>query len=142
MKKLVAVVFVLAIATGCSVLDTQEKATYDLMEKDGVLVMEKNPTTGAWLGLLPGGGAFYGRAPAIGVVDLLLWWPSVFWDPFVGYERAKKVNYDATMVELSRNKRKDLASLENQRDRNEIDDVEYSVRKREIEQNYDYGVER
>lgn len=109
------------------------------MEKEGVLVKEKNPSSGAWFGLLPGGGSFYGREPVVGVVDLLLWPASVLWDPIVGYETSKKVNYDLTVNTLARNKDKELSELENQRDLKEIDNVTYVAKKREIEQKYNYG---
>jgi hypothetical protein len=108
------------------------------MEKNSVLVKEKNPTTGAWFGLLPGGGSFYGRSPGMGIVDLLLWPLSVLWDPVLGFELSKKVNYDVTVAEMGRAKAKELSDLENDRDLKKIDDATYVTRKREIEQKYDY----
>ena len=109
------------------------------MEKDGVLIQEKDPTTGAVLGILPGFGAFYGREPLVGVVDLLLWPASILWDPVVGYETSKKVNYDLTVSSIAKTKRKELAELENQRDLNNIASVEYVAKKRQIEEKYEYG---
>lgn len=116
-----------------------QKAEYDLMKQDGVLVEEKNPVTGAWLGILPGFGAFYAREPLVGVVDLLLWPISVLWDPVVGYESSKKVNYTLTTTTLAREKEKALADLQGQRDRQEIDAATFDTRKREIERQYTYG---
>ena len=123
---------------GCATLTSQQKVQYDLMQKDGVLVKEKTPATGAWFGILPGGGAFYGRQPWVGVVDLLLWPVSVLWDPVVGYETSKKVNYDLTVSSLQREKQKALNELENQKDLKKVDDAEYVTKKRDIEQKYSY----
>jgi len=110
-----------------------------MMEKDGALVQEKNPNTGAVLGILPGFGAFYGREPLVGVVDLLLWPISILWDPAVGYETSKKVNYYITVSSLEKEKNKKLNELENQHDLGNIDNIKYVSRKREIEQKYDYS---
>jgi hypothetical protein len=123
---------------GCSTLTQQEKTEYTLMQKDGVLVEEKNPATGAWLGILPGGGAFYGREPVVGFVDLLLWPLSVLWDPVVGFETSKKVNYNLTVSDMERKKSRELSELENDKDLQKIDNVGYVARKREIEQKYNY----
>ena len=127
------------VIQGCATMSQDQQTQYTLMEKNGVLVEEKSPTTGAWLGLLPGGGAFYGRSPWVGVVDLLLWPISVVWDPIVGYERAKMVNYDVTTANLAREKDKELNTLDNQLRLKQIDEQEYVIRKREIEHKYNYS---
>lgn len=132
------VVATVSLLVGCTTLNTQQKTEYALMERDHVLVKEKDPTTGAWLGILPGGGAFYGREPLVGVVDLLVWPISVLWDPVVGFETSKKVNYDLTVSELQRTKSKELSELENERDLKRIDEATYVAQKRAIEQKYDY----
>ncbi len=137
--KSIFIILLLSVAFGCTTLTTQQKTEYAIMEKEGVLIQEKNPTTGAVLGVLPGFGAFYGREPVVGVVDLLLWPASIIWDPVVGYEASKKINYNITVSFLEREKKKKLAELENQRDLKNIDDVEYAMKKRELEQKYDYG---
>jgi len=137
--KSLIVVSSIVLASGCTTLNQQQKADYDLMERDGVLVKEKNPATGAWLGILPGGGGFYGREPVVGVVDLLLWPISVLWDPVVGYETSKKVNYTLTKASIQRDRDKALSDLENQHTLKQIDDAEYVAKKREIEQKYSYA---
>jgi len=127
-----------SMVIGCSPLTQQQKAEYDLMKNEHVLVEEKNPTTGAVLGILPGFGAFYAREPLVGVVDLLLWPLSVLWDPVIGFEMSKKVNFDLTLSQLERKKSRELTELENERDLEKISNVEYVTRKRVIEQKYDY----
>jgi hypothetical protein len=137
LRMLVAAVALAGLAA-CTTLNQQQKAEYDLMKQDGVLVEEKNPVTGAWLGILPGFGAFYAREPLVGVVDLLLWPLSVLWDPVVGYESSKKVNYTLTTNTLARDKEKALADLQAQRDRQEIDAATFASRQAEIERKYTY----
>jgi hypothetical protein len=134
----VLVLVSISLLAGCATLTQEQKTEYTLMEKDGVLVKEKDPKTGAWFGLLPGGGAFYGREPAVGVIDLLLWPLSILWDTTVGFQTSKTVNYNLTVSELGRAKAKEMNELEAERDVKKIDDVTYAARKREIEQKYDY----
>jgi hypothetical protein len=140
MRTLKGIAFILTISTlaGCTILTQQQNTEYSMMEKDNVLVKEKTPSTGALLGILPGGGAFYGRQSLLGVVDLLLWPASVLWDPVVGFETSKKINYDLTVAEMDRTKAKELSALEDERDLQKIDNTTYVTRKREIEQKYDY----
>src|SRR5450759_1121855 len=87
--KSILVLLVLSVMIGCTTLTPAQKNDYDMMEKDGVLIKEKDPTTGMLFGLLPGGGSFYGREPVVGVVDLLLWPVSILWDPVIGHETSK-----------------------------------------------------
>ena len=136
--KSILVTLLLSTSIGCTTLTTQQKAEYDQMKENNVLVQEKDPTTGAWLGLLPGFGAFYGREPLVGVVDLLSWPVSILWDPVVGYETSKKVNYHITKGSLERNKEKVLIELDNKRILGEISDADYVAKKRVIEQKYNY----
>lgn len=137
----IAFLFVwITISYGCTTLTPAEKTEYNLMQNERVLIQEKNPATGGWLGLLPGGGAFYAREPGVGILDLLLWPLSVLWDPVVGFEMSKKVNYDLTVATLERKKSKELGELQNQRDLKQISDTDYVAKKREIEQRYDYYV--
>ena len=136
--KSVLVLLVFSVITGCTTLTPEQKNEYNMMEKDGVLIKEKDPTTGAWFGLLPGGGSFYGREPVVGVVDLLLWPLSILWDPVIGHETSKTVNYKLTVSSLQKEKQKELTELENQKDLAKISEVEYVTKKREIEQKYNY----
>ena len=136
--KPIFVILLLVTSIGCTTLTTQQKAQYDLMKQHDVLIQEKDPTTGAWLGLLPGVGAFYGREPLVGVVDLLLWPVSILWDPVVGYETSKKVNYHITKGSLEKNKGKELVELDNRRILGEVSDAQYVAEKRVIDQKYDY----
>lgn len=136
--KLLFAVLSLTTSIGCTTLTTQEKAEYSIMKENDVLIQEKNPTTGAWLGLLPGFGAFYGREPLVGVVDLLLWPASILWDPVVGYETSMKVNYHVTKKSIAKDKAKELTELDNKRVLGEVSDVEYVAEKRVIEQRYNF----
>ena len=79
------------------------------MERDGVLIEEKNPNTGIVLGLLPGGGSFYAREPAFGVVNLLMWPASILWDPISGSDGAKSINYELTKHHLHSEKNKEIS---------------------------------
>lgn len=134
----VLLLLVLSVMIGCTTLTPEQKNQYNMMEKDGVLVKEKDPTTGAWFGLLPGGGSFYGREPVVGVVDLLLWPLSILWDPVIGHETSQTVNYKLTVSYLEKEKQKELGELENQKDLGKITEVEYVTKKRDIEQKYNY----
>ena len=133
----VPLVMVFAIS-GCSTLNSKQKVEYDQMKQDSALIEEKNPTAGAMLGILPGFGAFYARQPVVGVVDLLLWPVSVLWDPIVGYEGSKKINYEMTTAYLKREQEKQLAELENKKILHEITKEEYVSTRRQISLKYNY----
>ena len=63
---------------------------------------------------------------------------SILWDPVVGYETSKKVNYHITKGSLEKDKEKELIELDNQRILGELSDAEYVAKKRVIEQKYNY----
>ena len=57
--KLASVIVSMSLLIGCTTLTPQQKTEYTVMEKNSVLVKESTALSGAWLGLLPGGGYFY-----------------------------------------------------------------------------------
>ena len=125
--RIIAPLVIIFAISGCSTLNSKQKIEYDQMKQDSALIEEKNPAAGAALGILPGFGAFYARQPIVGVVDLLLWPVSILWDPIVGYEGSKKINYEITTAYLKREKEKELAELENRKLLEEITKEEYSM---------------
>jgi hypothetical protein len=137
-KKTLAAVSVVMI-TGCaSGLNSLQEREYSAFERDGVLIEEKQPSTGVLLGLLPGGGSFYAREPGIGVANLLLWPLSILWDPISGSDGAKVINYDLTKHQLKTEKNKELSSLDDKLSLNQIDQQGYILTKRKIEDKYNY----
>jgi len=132
---IVGVVFLAGCATG---LNAVQKREYAAMEQDGVLVKEKDPATGAILGILPGGGSFYARSPGLGVVNLLLWPLSVLWDPVSGYGGSQAINYDATKYNLKRDEEKAIDELNTRLSIGEIDVTTYTLEKSKIAKKYNY----
>lgn len=106
------------------------------MEANGLAVQEKNPTTGALLGLLPGGGSFYAREPAFGVLNLLFWPLSIFWDPVSGYDGSMAINYQASKAHNRKEKLAEQKKLERDLQDGLIDNVAYSRGMRDIEDKY------
>ena len=113
-----------------------QKAELDHYEARGMAVQEKNPGLGAGLGLLPGGGSFYGREYGFGVVNLLLWPLSILWDPVSGYEASRSINYQATRTHIERQRKKALDELDAKLAGNEIDLKEYTLQRRQVEERY------
>lgn len=99
-------------------------------------VQEKSPGLAAGLGLLPGGGSFYGRAYGWGVVNLLLWPVSILWDPVSGYDAAESINYQASKAHVASLKRRDMDRLDSKLLSNEIDLKAYTLEKRKVEDMY------
>lgn len=138
-KSLLLVTLVSSLATGCaSGLNSMQKREYQAFKQNNVLVEEKNPTTGAVLGILPGGGSFYAREPGLGIVNLLLWPVSVLWDPVSGYEGAMEINYDITKQKLQKDKDQEVSRLDDRLATGQIDNTEYVLAKRQIEQKYSF----
>ena len=93
----------LVITTGCANgLNSVQKAELDAYEARGMAIQEKSPGAGAALGLLPGGGSFYGREYGFGVANLLLWPLSILWDPISGYDAARAINYNVTKAHVAK----------------------------------------
>jgi hypothetical protein len=129
----------IVLATGCaSGLNSVQEREYNAMAADGVLIEEKNPTAGAWLGVLPGGGSFYARHYGYGVANLLLWPLSIVWDPMSGYDGAKVINYDVTKHSLKKAEQKEEDLLNDELALGRIDEKKYILGKHKIESKYDY----
>lgn len=106
-------------------------------EANGMVVKDKSPSTGAALGLLPGGGSFYTGNIGTGVINLLLWPTSILWDPFNGYYASEEDNYMATRVYITRKENDAMNNLEDQLSLNTITKRQYMLKKNEIRQKYD-----
>jgi hypothetical protein len=138
LKNIITVATVVTI-TGCATgLNSIQEREYSAFERDGVLIEEKNPSTGVVLGLLPGGGSFYAREPGLGVVNLLLWPLSILWDPISGSDGSKSINYDLTKYQLKKDKSKEMSELDDKLSIKEIDQEQYILKKRKIDEKYDY----
>lgn len=116
-----------------------QEREYRAMESADVLVVEKKPEVGAAMGLLPGGGSFYARSPGMGVVNLLFWPLSILWDPVSGYQGSMAINYDMTKHKLKREMQTEISNLDNQLTLGELDTREYVIKKRAIENKFDYN---
>lgn len=129
-----------ALCTGCaSGLNTHQKAELRHFEARGLAVEEKSPGTGAALGLLPGGGSFYGREYGLGVVNLLFWPLSILWDPVSGHDAAESINYTATKEHVSRLHQKELDALDENLQAGELDLTRYTLEKRKVDKKYAFN---
>ena len=121
----------LAITTGCANgLNSVQKAELDSYEARGLAIQEKSPGTGAALGLLPGGGSFYGREYGFGVANLLLWPISILWDPISGYDAARSINYNVTKAHIAKLHERDMQELDDQLGSGQLDIAQYTLEKR------------
>ena len=137
-KKVAGIVLAASLVSGCATpLNNAQKQELNHWKHAGVKVEEKNEVAGVALGLLPGGGSFYSREYALGVVNLLLWPASILWDPISGYNGSQAINYYATQTQVNRLKKQEMAKLDDQLTLGEIDDREYVKARREIENKYD-----
>lgn len=138
-KTLVLAATFASLTTGCaSGLNSVEKREYRTFEHNNVLVEEKNPATGAVLGILPGGGSFYAREPGLGVLNLLFWPLSILWDPISGYEGSKEINYSLTKQKLKKDQNAEISRLDDKLASGEIDNNEYILAKRKVEKKYTF----
>src|SRR5690554_8027494 len=99
--KLGATIAAAAMITGCATgLNSMQEREYRAMEAADVLIVEKDPSVGAALGILPGGGSFYARSPGIGAVALLFWPPSILLGPAGAYLARFAISSVGTRHEL------------------------------------------
>ncbi len=147
MKTLIAVV-ALTFCFGCASLNNKQEYELTRWEQEGIAIQDKNPTTGAWLGVLPGVGSFYTGQIGLGIVDVLTWPLSIAWDTSSGYQGSKVKNWEQTSIyveKLERNRKTALDNLEDMRDRKRVSDLDYrKVRRlinnaglKEFEKEYD-----
>lgn len=130
----------LTLITGCaSGLNSIQQAELDHYRANNLAVEEKSPAGALLLGLLPGGGSFYGRAYGYGAVNLLLWPASVLWDPFSGYNAVQSINYQVTRAHVARLKRGELDELDNQLLLDVINQKQYAVKRRVIDEKFSNG---
>ena len=127
----------LALTTGCATgLNSAQESELASYRARNLAVQEKSPGLAAGLGLLPGGGSFYGRAYGFGVVNLLLWPISILWDPVSGHDAAEMLNYQATKAHLATLKKRDMDALDAQLESDSIDLKRYTLDKRRIDEKY------
>jgi hypothetical protein len=137
--KTASVILATYLISGCATgLNSIQEREYIAMKSDHVLVEEKNPSTGAVLGILPGGGSFYAREPGFGVVNLLAWPLSILWDPVSGYGGSKAINYDITKQKLKKELQSEISALDDKLTLGQISTIEYVFEKKKIEKKYDY----
>lgn len=130
----------LAITTGCANgLNSVQKAELDAYESRGMAIRDKSPGAAAALGLLPGGGSFYGREYGYGVVNLLLWPLSILWDPVSGYDAARAINYNVTKAHVAKLHERELQELDDQLGNGQMDIARYTLEKRKVDSKYRAG---
>ncbi|GLZ86023.1 hypothetical protein Pres01_20740 [Metapseudomonas resinovorans] len=127
----------LVIGSGCaSGLNSQQKTELRNFESRGLSVEEKNPGAGAALGLLPGGGSFYGREYGFGAINLLLWPISILWDPVSGYNAAESINYYSTKEHVRQLRKNELDGLDEELKNGSVDLKAYALEKSKIDAKY------
>ncbi len=131
----------IALTTGCATgLNSAQESELASYRANNLAVEEKNPGLAAGLGLLPGGGSFYGRSYGYGVVNLLLWPISILWDPVSGYGAAESINYQASKARVTSLRKRELDTLDNKLASDEIDLKRYTLEKRKVDEKYSYEI--
>lgn len=138
MKKLVVAGLVTLMVTGCaSGINKKQKQDYEIYKARGLAQKEKSPLAGAALGLLPGGGSFYGEEYGLGVVNLLFWPLSILWDPISGAHASERINYIATKRYVEQGRIRETNELNQKRMAGEVDDQTYRLELAKISQKFD-----
>lgn len=140
LRNLMAAMFIV-LTTGCaSGLNSVQESELAGYKANNLAVQEKSPGAGAALGLLPGGGSFYGRSYGYGVVNLLLWPISILWDPVSGYNAAESINYQATKAHVAGLKRHAMDDLDSRLAADQIDLKQYTLERRKVDEKYSYNL--
>lgn len=127
----------IALTTGCATgLNSAQESELASYRARNLAVEEKSPGLAAGLGLLPGGGSFYGRAYGFGVVNLLFWPLSILWDPVSGHDAAEMINYQASKAHVATLKKHDMDDLDAKLESDSIDLKRYTLDKRRIDEKY------
>ena len=127
------------LSTGCATgLNSVQEHEYVAYEVSDVLIKEKDPVIGAWLGVLPGGGSFYAREPGYGIVSLLFWPLSIVWDTTSGYDGSKSINYVMTKSHISKKMNDEIELLDDELNLDKINSSTYVLEKNKIKKKYKY----
>lgn len=130
--------FTAVLITGCAAgINNRQKMELQTYESRGLAIEEKSPGAAAAFGLLPGGGSFYSREYALGVVNLLFWPLSMCWDPVSGHRAAMRINYIETKENVARLRERETTTLNQSRMAGLIDDTTYNIELARISQKYD-----
>ena len=136
-----AAAMLIALTTGCATgLNSAQQSELAGYKANSLAVQEKSPGLGAALGILPGGGSFYGRSYGFGVVNLLLWPVSILWDPVSGYDAAESINYQATKAHVFSLRKRAMDDLDSKLATDEIDMKRYTLEKRRVDEKYSYDL--
>lgn len=132
-----ALISVICLLASCaSNINSSQKRELESYKAKGFYVEEKKVGLAAGLGILPGGGSFYGREYGLGIVNLLCWPISILWDPISGYNATQRINYYATKENVDALKKEELDHLSDGLMMNRIDNKTFIIKKREIEERY------
>lgn len=135
--KLAGIALAVSLVSGCATpISNAQKQELNHWEHIGVKVEEKNEAASVVFGILPGGGSFYTREYALGVVNLLFWPASILWDPISGYNGSQAINYYATQSKVQNLQEREMGQLDDQLELGEIDTSEYVKARRAIENKY------
>lgn len=137
MKNIIMLITLLILLSGC--LTPQQEIEYSEMKAAGYEVVEKNTTTAALLGILPGVGSFYTGRIGWGIFDLLTWPYSICWDPALGHDGAVTRNYNATVSNVRMKKKRAIAELENLRLNDKITKEIFEKKMILINKKYSFG---
>lgn len=133
------VTLLMVLTTGCATgLNSTQESELAGYKANNLAVQEKSPGLAATLGILPGGGSFYGRSYGFGVVNLLLWPISILWDPVSGYDAAESINYQATKAHVSSLRKRAMDDLDSKLASDQIDMKQYTLERRKIDDKYLY----
>ena len=136
-----AAAMLIALTTGCATgLNSAQQSELAGYKANSLAVQEKSPGLGAALGILPGGGSFYGRSYGFGVVNLLLWPVSILWDPVSGYDAAESINYQATKAQVFSLRKRAMDDLDSKLATDEIDMKKYTLERRKVDEKYSYNL--
>ncbi len=135
-KKILFFLILFVVFSCASPLTKQEKKQLSQWKNNNFYIEEKKTSLGVGLGFLPGGGSFYGREYAIGMVNLLLYPVSILWDPISGYNATQQINYNATQDNVNHLIRKEERELDSMLQLEVINKESYIIKKRSIDEKY------
>ena len=132
-------IFMAVGGTGCGarMARSQEMKNQWQAQKTAAVVVEYRSTgTAVGLSFLPlGVGAIYSQnSVGLFVCDLLFWPVSILWAPINNHAMVKDLNYDATVLALSEERKNKIAQLDAKRTSMSVTD--YNAQRKTIDDYY------
>jgi hypothetical protein len=117
-------------------INNQQLAKLKIYQKRGFYIDKKKPSLGIFYGLFPAGASLYLKHFIFGIISILTYPLSIFWEIFIGYFGSLQENYFATAKFVNESYALEEKKLNNLLLEMQDNGKSYIVAKKELDKKY------